>query len=419
MEALVGERLLSKHGDLSTADALQSTEIVGLYFSAHWCGPCQSFTPELIEFYEDINKEGKRFEVVFVSSDNDAGGMSKYYAMMPWLAVPFERRDIKAELSSRFKVRGIPTLVIVDGATGNLITVDGRAGVSGSGRASFPWRPKSLGQMVSAAGLLEGKGSERLPAESLATKYLLLYFSAHWCPPCRGFTPQLVAFYHKLKEAKGESFELIFVSSDKHREAFDEYFNEMPWFALPYEMRDLKDDLSKRLDVTGIPTLALLGPETAQGDRPVITTSARSNVADPDAIADFPEGWAPKPYADIATTVECDGADVNQFQALVVLAEKADGDLQAAAVRSVKAAAERYKRNGQSPRTLFFYATTGAGPVGRVRAVVNVQPKSRPTVLKLDIPNGVYYLASNDIEISPDAIIDFIANSGPSKELGS
>ena len=22
------------------------------------------------------------------------------------------------------------------------------------------------------------------------------YFSAHWCPPCRGFTPQLVKFYN-------------------------------------------------------------------------------------------------------------------------------------------------------------------------------------------------------------------------------
>lgn len=419
MEPIVGSRLLSKHGEVKTAAALQSTEIVGLYFSAHWCGPCQSFTPELIEFYDEINREGKRFEVIFVSSDNDVEAMSMYYAMMPWLAVPFDRRDIKTELSSKFKVRGIPTLVILEGATGNLITRDGRAGVSGSGKASFPWRPKSLSQLVRSAGLLEGKGSKRLSAESLAAKYVLLYFSAHWCPPCRGFTPQLVAFYHKLKEAKGDSFELIFVSSDKNREAFNEYFNEMPWFAVPYELRELKDDLSEHLDVNGIPTLALLGPETAQGDRPIITTSARSNVADPDAINDFPEGWAPKPYADIATTVECDGADINQVQALVVLAEKASSDLQAAAVRAVKTAAELYKRNSQSPRTLFFYATTGAGPVGRVRAVVNVQAKSNPTVLMLDIPNGVYYVAHDDIEVSPDAIINFLANPGPSKELGS
>jgi len=28
-----------------------------------------------------------------------------------------------------------------------------------------------------------------------------IYFSAHWCPPCRGFTPVFATKYEKLKEA--------------------------------------------------------------------------------------------------------------------------------------------------------------------------------------------------------------------------
>ena len=30
-----------------------------------------------------------------------------------------------------------------------------------------------------------------------AGKTVGIYFSAHWCPPCRGFTPVLTEFFNK------------------------------------------------------------------------------------------------------------------------------------------------------------------------------------------------------------------------------
>jgi nucleoredoxin len=42
-----------------------------LYFSAHWCGPCKSFTPTFAKEYEKLKSDGKNVEVVFVSSDKD------------------------------------------------------------------------------------------------------------------------------------------------------------------------------------------------------------------------------------------------------------------------------------------------------------------------------------------------------------
>jgi len=75
-------------------------------------------------------------------------------------------------------------------------------------------------------------------------KAVLVYFSAHWCPPCRGFTPKLVEFYSKHASAKG--FEVVFVSSDRDAEAFSEYYGEMPWLALPFDKRDTKATLSKK-----------------------------------------------------------------------------------------------------------------------------------------------------------------------------
>ena len=42
----------------------------------------------------------------------------------------------------------------------------------------------------------------------------------------------LIKAYNKLKE-RGEPFEVVFISSDKTQETFEEYYNSMPWWALP------------------------------------------------------------------------------------------------------------------------------------------------------------------------------------------
>ena len=59
----------------------------------------------------------------------------------------------------------------------------------------------------------------------LKVRLLGLYFSAHWCPPCRGFTPQLKEFDSDM-EAKGPHFEIIFVSSDREEEGMMSYFED-------------------------------------------------------------------------------------------------------------------------------------------------------------------------------------------------
>lgn len=70
-----------------------------------------------------------------------------------------------------------------------------------------------------------------------------LYFSALWCPPCRGFTPKLVEFYKKVA-MKGHKFEIVFVSSDTDEDTFEKYYKDMPWAALKFDQKESKVILS-------------------------------------------------------------------------------------------------------------------------------------------------------------------------------
>lgn len=57
-------------------------------------------------------------------------GFKEYYADMPWTAMPFEARDTAEKIGEKFGVSGIPALIVVDGATGELVTKQGREKVA-------------------------------------------------------------------------------------------------------------------------------------------------------------------------------------------------------------------------------------------------------------------------------------------------
>ena len=85
-------------------------------------------------------------EVVFASSDQDQHAFDQYFAEMPRVSLPYSARQLKDKLSAHFGARGIPTLVVVDATTGELVTKDGRAGVS-SRPGHGTWRRPGHGQV--------------------------------------------------------------------------------------------------------------------------------------------------------------------------------------------------------------------------------------------------------------------------------
>eukprot|EP00277_Geminigera_cryophila_P026977 CAMPEP_0179463624 /NCGR_PEP_ID=MMETSP0799-20121207/45644_1 /TAXON_ID=46947 /ORGANISM="Geminigera cryophila, Strain CCMP2564" /LENGTH=123 /DNA_ID=CAMNT_0021267001 /DNA_START=159 /DNA_END=528 /DNA_ORIENTATION=+ len=81
----------------------------------------------------------------------------------------------------------------------------------------------------------------------------------------------------------GKAIQIVFVSSDRDEAQFQEYFETMPWLALPFGERDLKQTLSSKYGVNGIPKLVLLDGETCKvitGDgRNVIAEITRGNIS--------------------------------------------------------------------------------------------------------------------------------------------
>lgn len=114
---------------------------------------------------------------------------------------------------------------------------------------------RAIGPVVNAAD------GSKLDARKLASyKYMLIYFSAHWCPPCRGFTPKLVEYVNA--KHSGDNFNLVFVSNDRSEADMFTYMTQfkMPWVAVPFN-RIKASGLQSMYGGPGIPNLVLIDSE--------------------------------------------------------------------------------------------------------------------------------------------------------------
>eukprot|EP00439_Symbiodinium_sp_Y106_P069509 s1977_g11.t5 len=119
-----------------------------------------------------------------------------------------------------------------------------------------------------------------------------LYFSAHWCPPCRAFTPALKQFYESLKQ-EGQEVEIIFVSADKSEADFKdavEYFHNEhgDWLAVDFSAAAERDKLSKQFGVDGIPSLIVVDSKGKAADG----IEARKDVASARSPQDASQAFA-------------------------------------------------------------------------------------------------------------------------------
>lgn len=170
-------------------------------------------------------------------------------------------------------------------------------------RASAAVPSKSETSIV-VADLLKGdlvswkNGSlSRFDDELGKKKIFALYFSAHWCAPCRKFTPQLVEFYNRVAPQHPE-FEIIFLSYDRSPFGMATYMRQMPWPAIDFEKLPGKEALKKYAS-DGIPCLVVLD---ASGKILIDSYEGKKRIGPEKVLEALDASFAKGPSAAIAAT---------------------------------------------------------------------------------------------------------------------
>ncbi len=116
---------------------------------------------------------------------------------------------------------------------------------------------------------LDASGKE-VSQEILQGKYVGVYFSASWCPPCKTFTPKLVDF----RNANNKDFEVVLVGADRSAKAQANYMKryKMPWLAIKHQSL-AANLLVKKMEVSSIPYLVIIAP-----DGTIVTKNGRQEL---------------------------------------------------------------------------------------------------------------------------------------------
>lgn len=373
--SIFGDTLVNKEGEVPVSSL--NDKYVGVYFSAHWCGNCRQFTPKLRKVYLELKKQNAPFEIVFCSADKDLKGFQEYFGSMPWLAIPFENDSIKQNLNDLFEVSGIPRFVML--SPDGVINPNARGDVE-STPSGFPWKQPTPREMI-APYLV--KGSDNVGESILDNKVYGLYFSAHWCGPCKQFTPKLMEVYNQLKSA-GKEFEVVFCSLDNDEKEYKEYFGSMPWCSIGYQCPIL-NKLKEQLGVEGIPTLVLFDNENN-----VITGDGRSAVENLGAEG-YP--WLPSAMKDLNKEPD----DINEKPCVILFLDKTNSEM----MTQLKDVAEEMRGS-----LSFFYSTEEGDVSSQIRSMI--QSVEYPLLTIVDIPDNGGYYVSEDKEITAESIRAFV-----------
>jgi nucleoredoxin len=124
--------------------------LLGLYFAASWCPDCTGVTPAVAAFDKAQTPD---WNLVYISSDRTAEQMTSNVPT-EFLTVPFENVEERTELKRHFgacagsetgplsvqRKFGLPTLLVIETATGKVISTDGVGDIRKGDAALDYWK---------------------------------------------------------------------------------------------------------------------------------------------------------------------------------------------------------------------------------------------------------------------------------------
>ena len=113
-----GKKYVDSKNEDFVLDYVNKLNIIGIFFTASWCPPCQKFAEELVEVYNDANSAAKEagkdniFEIIQVSNEKTEADFVETISEKPWINVPFND-NFNDYLITEYKINYMPVLLII------------------------------------------------------------------------------------------------------------------------------------------------------------------------------------------------------------------------------------------------------------------------------------------------------------------
>jgi thiol-disulfide isomerase/thioredoxin len=142
VETMSAQSLANRFPSLTEFSEKQKpVKIVGLLFSAGWCPDCQKDVPKVETVVQAAKaNDASNLAIYYVSSDRSAEEMMKSCNHSVFQSIPYENGLERSALKRHFKTCaaverqevgvedrqfGVPTLILLDQASGRVLTTDG------------------------------------------------------------------------------------------------------------------------------------------------------------------------------------------------------------------------------------------------------------------------------------------------------